>query len=105
MVQKKMPDGSICPKCRDVQKLLEDRGLSDRIDRCVEASPKEPDGEGMQLVKKHKIKKAPFFIVETDDGEITVFDSVLRMLRDLYPENRASDNTIQEQPNTNQEDD
>jgi hypothetical protein len=84
MVQKRLPDGSICPKCREVRKLLEDRGLHDRIHRFLEASPKDPEGEGMQLVRKHQMKKAPFFIVETEDGSVAVYDSVLRMLRDLF---------------------
>ena len=48
MVERIMPDGSLCPKCRDVLELLERRGLRDRIDRIVPASPKEPDGPGMR---------------------------------------------------------
>ena len=84
MVQKRMPDGSMCPKCREVRQLLEDRCLLDRIHRFVEASPKDPEGEGMQLVRKHRMKRAPFFIVEHGDGAVTVYDSVLRMHRDLF---------------------
>jgi hypothetical protein len=55
----------------------------------VDASPKDPEGEGMLLVRKYKMKRAPFFIVEDDDGGVMVFDSVLRMLRDLFSDNNT----------------
>ena len=85
MIEKIMPDGSLCPKCQEVIALLTDRGYRDKIDTILAASPKDPDGEGMRLVKKHKIKRAPVFIVEKDDGTEAVYDSVLRMLHDVFP--------------------
>jgi len=81
-----MPDGSLCPKCRDVLELLEKRGLRDRIDRIVPAAPKEPDGEGMRLVRRHRMKRAPFFVVEGEDGTETVYASVLQMIGELFPD-------------------
>jgi len=89
MVKKIMPDGSPCPKCQGVLDLLQDRGLLDKIDLMLEASPKDPDGEGMKLVKKLRIKRAPFFVVEKDDGTEKVYDSVLRMLKELFPADTA----------------
>ncbi|MDP6848814.1 MAG: hypothetical protein QGI24_08510 [Kiritimatiellia bacterium] len=87
MVKKIMPDGSDCPKCLDVLGLLENRGHMDKISAVLEASPKDPAGEGMQLVKRLKMKRAPFFLVEKDDGSEIVFDSVLRMLKEVFPDN------------------
>ena len=86
MVERIMPDGSRCPKCRNVMALLEERGLRDRIDAVVAASPRKPGGQGMRLFKKHKMKRAPFFVVEEEDDSVTVYDSVLRLIRDLFPE-------------------
>ena len=83
MVKKIMPDGSPCPKCQDVVKLLEDRGYGDRITKSVDASPKDPKGEGMLLVKKHKMKRAPFFVVDKDDGNTVVYDSALKMIKEV----------------------
>ncbi len=84
MVKRIMPDGSPCPKCQDVLKLLEDRGYSARIDRTLEASPRDPDGEGMRLVKALKMKRAPFFVVKKDDGSEVVYDSALRMIKEIF---------------------
>ena len=87
MVSKIMPDGKYCPKCQDVRKLLEDRGHMKKIDQILGASPKDPEGEGMQLVNRLKIKRAPFFLVTEDDGSEKVYDSVLRMIKQVFPEN------------------
>jgi hypothetical protein len=84
MVKKIMPDGSPCPKCQDVTKMLEERGLMDRIEKVVDASPKDPAGEGMKLVKKFKMKRAPFFVVEKDDGAEVVYDSALKMIKEVF---------------------
>jgi hypothetical protein len=84
MVKRVMPDGKPCPKCQDVVRLLEDRGYSTRIDRTVEASPREPNGEGMRLVKTFKMKRAPFFVVQQDDGGEVVYDSALRLIKEVF---------------------
>ena len=84
MVEKIMPDGSLCPKCNDVTELLKKRAVWEKIDQVVDVSPGDKDGEGMKLVKKHKIKQAPFFIVEQDDGSETVYKSALQMLNALF---------------------
>lgn len=86
MIAKQMPDGSPCPKCREVLELFVKRGCREKIDRLLTAKPKEPDAEIMQLVKKHKIKRAPFFIVEKDDGTEIMYDSALRLLNEIFPE-------------------
>ena len=86
MIVKQMPDGSRCPKCQDVLSLFEKRGCREKIDRILTAKPKEPDDEIMRLVKKHKIKRAPFFIVEKDDGTEIIYDSALRLLTEIFPE-------------------
>ena len=86
MVEKIMPDGSLCPKCKDVIELLQKRGVWDRIDQVLDVSPNDKAGEGIRLVKKHKVKQAPFFIVERDgEGEV-VYKSVLQMLNHLFPQ-------------------
>ena len=86
MVEKIMPDGSLCPKCKDVTELLKKRNVWDKIDRVVDVSPAEKDGEGMKLVKKHKIRQAPFFIVEQSDGTEVIYKSALQMLNVLFSE-------------------
>lgn len=83
MVKKIMPDGSQCPKCQEVTQMLEDRGHLGKIGKIVEASPKDPKGEGMQLVKKFKMKRAPFFVVEKDDGSEAVYDVALKMVKEV----------------------
>ena len=75
-----MEDGSDCPKCRQVSELLEKKGLLARIHRTVIADPKDPEGEGMKLVKLWGMKRAPFFIVE-HNGAPKVYASALEFIK------------------------
>lgn len=86
MVEKILPDGSLCPKCKDVTALLKKRDFWGKIDRVIDVSPSDKEGEGMKLIKKHKIKNAPFFIVEQADGTEVIYKSALQMLNALFPE-------------------
>lgn len=80
MVKKIMKDGSECRKCHEVTRFLEEKGLLDRINRIVFADPKDPEGEGMKLVRLWNMMRAPFFIVE-ESGRTTVYSSVMELIR------------------------
>ena len=79
-VKKVLDDGSECPKCRQISKLLDKEGLLGFIDRTVIADSKDPSGEGMKLVKLWGMKRAPFFIVE-QGNEHKVYQSALEFIR------------------------
>ncbi len=88
MVKKVYPDGTPCRKCEEAVALLKERGYYEKITREVIADERDPDGEGMRLVKEHNIKVAPFFIVEKDDGTQKIYKSVLKIIKEVFAPKR-----------------
>lgn len=81
LVKKIKADGSPCRKCRDVlERLLRD-GLMDAIDRVAVADERDPASEGMQLAARHGVDRAPFFLVEHEDGRTEVHTVYLLFAR------------------------
>jgi hypothetical protein len=81
MVKKKMADGSDCRKCAEVTEFLRTRGLLDRIDEVVWAREDDPASPGMVLGARHKVERAPFFIVRDESGE-KVYTSALQLIQE-----------------------
>ena len=81
MIKKRTADGRECRKCVQMTKLLQDRGVWDRITRVVWAEEAEPASEGMQLGRQHRIDTAPFFIVR-QGGRERVYASTLKFLQE-----------------------
>ena len=73
-VKKILADGELCKKCREVAERLESEGLLDFIDHIAIADERDADSEGVRLAKKFEVARAPFFLVENEAGEVTVFD-------------------------------
>lgn len=77
-VKKILADGSPCRKCAQViQRLLDDK-LFETIDHIIIANEADPDSEGMRLAAKLGVDRAPFFIVEYENGDQDVFDIYLK---------------------------
>jgi len=83
MVKKITAEGSPCRKCAEVEQRLAEGGFAKLIDRIVIADEREPGGEGMQLAKKYRVELAPFFIVETDTGEIKIYPVYFHFLKEI----------------------
>lgn len=82
MIKKRLLDGSACQKCDQAEDLLRRRGLWDRIDEVVIADEADPASAGMQLGARHHVKLAPFFLVREEDGAETVYESVLKLVKE-----------------------
>jgi len=82
MVKKKLADGSDCRKCADVTAFLELRGLWSRIDEVVWAHEGDPSSPGMVLGARLGVANAPFFVVRDDQGQETVYTSVMRLVQE-----------------------
>lgn len=82
MVKKTLADGSDCRKCAEATEHLRSRGLWARIDEVVWAHEGDPASAGMLLGTSLGIDRAPFFIVRADDGDETVYTSVLQLVRE-----------------------
>ena len=83
MVKKRLKDGQECPKCQQMTKLLEERGLWHKIDFIVWADEQDPKSEGMLLATKHQVETAPFYIVKALDRD-TIYTSTLQLIRDHF---------------------
>jgi hypothetical protein len=73
-VKKIQSNGELCKKCKEVSDRLERDGLLDVINHIAIADERNIDSEGIRLAKHHHVERAPFFIVEDEDGSIHVFD-------------------------------
>lgn len=82
MVKKRLANGSPCDKCAQTEDMLRRRGFWDQIDEVVWAQEGDDQSEGAKLGKTHGVEVAPFFILNHDDGNLTVYTSPLRLIRD-----------------------
>lgn len=82
-VKKILANGELCQKCFEVSERLEKDGTLDLINYISIAEEANPDSEGMQLAQKYNVERAPFFVVEGDDGEVTVFDIYFKFKRHM----------------------
>jgi phosphoadenosine phosphosulfate reductase len=83
MVKKRLRSGEACRKCAQAEDLLKTRGLWERIDEVVWADESDPSSPGMVLSARLGVELAPFFIVRSDTGSETVYESVLQFIKEL----------------------
>ncbi len=84
MVKKRLVDGEPCRKCMQVEDMLRERGVWERIDAVVWAEEGDPKSPGMLLSARHSIETAPFFVVQTAGDQPKVYRSALKLLRDCF---------------------
>lgn len=82
MVKKRFANGETCSKCIQAEELLKNRGLWARIDKVAWADESDPSSPGMQLAQRLGVDHAPFFVVGEDDGRTTVYESVLKLIKE-----------------------
>eukprot|EP00930_Biecheleria_cincta_P005323 TRINITY_DN106246_c0_g1_i1.p1 TRINITY_DN106246_c0_g1~~TRINITY_DN106246_c0_g1_i1.p1 ORF type:complete len:161 (-),score=38.04 TRINITY_DN106246_c0_g1_i1:51-470(-) len=85
-VKKIYSDGSTCQKCDFVWKQIQKDGLVDRIDRTVVADERDMSSEGIVLATKHKISRAPFFVVNDDEKPDVekVYDVYFKLKKEVF---------------------
>lgn len=83
LVKKILADGNLCKKCREVDDLMEKHHHKSRIDEVVIADERNPLSEGMLLAAQHKVDRAPFFIVEWDNGRVDVYTVYLKFAKEV----------------------
>jgi hypothetical protein len=83
LVKKIKSDGSACKKCADVEQRLLAAGLQDRIDNIAIADERDPGSEGMQLARQYQVDRAPFFIVEDDQGQTKIYTIYFQLLKEV----------------------
>ncbi|MFZ0257030.1 MAG: hypothetical protein WAN46_15610 [Gammaproteobacteria bacterium] len=83
LIKKVKFDGTLCSKCADVWRRLEQDGLLQAIDRIVIADERDPASEGMVLARRHAVNRAPFFIVEEAGQRARVYTVYLAFLKEV----------------------
>ena len=80
-VKKILANGDLCQKCFEVSERLDKDGTLDLINYIAIAEENNPDSEGVQLATRYNVERAPFFVVEEDDGSVQVFDIYFKFKR------------------------
>jgi phosphoadenosine phosphosulfate reductase len=83
MVKKRLRSGEPCRKCAQAEDLLKTRGLWDRIDEVVWADEGDASSPGMVLGARLGVALGPFFVVTSDTGAETVYESVLQFIKEI----------------------
>lgn len=83
LVKKVLADGSPCKKCGEVIEKIEAANQMQYIDEVVIADEADKTSEGMLLAAKHEVNRAPFFIVEQDDGSTEVFTIYFKLVKEV----------------------
>lgn len=95
-VKKIKLDGIPCRKCVDVQQRLDRDGLSKYINQTVIADERDPASEGMRLATLHQVDRAPFFVVEYEDGRVGVYTIYLRFIKEVLRKDTSWGDEIEE---------
>ena len=82
-VKKILLSGEPCQKCADIEKRLVSSGYMLRIDKILIADERDPESAGMQLAAKLAVSRAPFFVVEQDDGKTEVFTVYFKFAKQI----------------------
>lgn len=83
LVKKIKADGSPCAKCADVENRLVKGDHMLSIDEVIVADERDPDSKGMQLARQYSVELAPFFIVESDSGQIEIYTVYFKFLKEV----------------------
>ncbi len=83
LVKKMLPNGLPCRKCIEVMDKMKTANQLQFIDEIVVADEKDKNSPGMVLAIKHDVNRAPFFVVEYDDGSVEVFTVYLKLAKEV----------------------
>lgn len=101
LVKKILADGSPCKKCGDVLNKLESSGQMAQIDEVLTADERDPTSPGMIVAKKLEVERAPFFVVEKDDGEVDVYTVYFKFVKEVLDQKTSDTEAAQEILNDN----
>jgi hypothetical protein len=101
MIKKIKEDGSSCRKCAEVEKRLEDAGLSGRIDRVIIADERDPESEGIYIAAEYNVDRAPFFMVEEDGKPPRIYTVYMKFVKEILEAEVSEQDAIKDIMDTN----
>lgn len=100
-VKKILASGEPCAKCADVQARLDKSGQMERIDEVLIADERDPASPGMRLARELEVERAPFFVVERDDGKRDVYTVYFKFSREVLGRSSSPSDEAKEILNDN----
>ena len=94
-VKKILADGSLCRKCADIQKKLEENDQLQYIDQTLIADERDAASPGMQLANDLKVERAPFFVVR-DGDDTKVYTVYLKFVKEVLDQSASQVDIDQE---------
>ena len=82
-VKKIKADGSPCKKCAEVTERLEKADQMQFIDEVLIADERDPGSPGMLVARDLAVERAPFFVVEKDDGSKDVYTVYFKFVKEV----------------------
>ncbi|WP_105104173.1 hypothetical protein [Microbulbifer pacificus] len=83
LVKKILADGSLCPKCNDVEQKLKENDQEKFLDEILIADERDPQSAGMQLAQRLNVQRAPFFVVEKEGEEPEVYTVYFKFVKEV----------------------
>jgi len=96
LVKKILADGSPCKKCGDVMARLESSGQISRIDEILVADARDPSSPGMVLASELNVDRAPFFVVQHDDGRQDVYTVYFKFVKEVLEQETEEKDELKE---------
>jgi hypothetical protein len=82
-VKKIKADGSPCKKCAEVTERLEKTDQMQFINDVLIADERDPGSPGMLIARELAVERAPFFVVEQDDGTKDVYTVYFKFVKEV----------------------
>lgn len=82
-VKKILSNGEPCQKCLDVETRLKAAGQFDALDEVIVADERDPQSRGMLLAAEVNADRAPFFVVDNDEGERKVYTVYFKFAKEV----------------------
>jgi hypothetical protein len=96
LVKKILADGSPCKKCGEVIGRLEDSGQIDRIDEILVADERDPTSAGMLMAADLNVDRAPFFVVDNDNGSQSVYTVYFKFVKEVLDQKTEEKDELKE---------
>lgn len=96
LVKKIRTDGSPCKKCQEVIARLEESGQILQIDQILIADEGDADSPGNLLAKELSVDRAPFFVVDHDDGRRDVYTVYFKFVKEILKQKTSEQEELAE---------
>jgi gamma-glutamylcysteine synthetase len=96
MVKKILADGSPCKKCGEVLERMEQDDQLRLIDDIIIADERDPASDGMLLASELAVDRAPFFVVQHDDGSREVYTIYLKFVKEVLQKKTSEAEELKE---------